>query len=175
MTKYIAEFDGDAKTLLEVMFAAGRSIATPKIRIAGTLQVIAMGFLAPLGLIAIGIYFAEDFVRNYTLIFALLAFLMGWFCILLTQVTYREMARISATSAFGAKQRVEITPDALTLITRNSQWRTSWADVSAVSQTKGALCVTVSALALYVPKAALDDPDKTFADMQNWHNTSIFA
>ncbi|SEW39095.1 YcxB-like protein [Cognatiyoonia koreensis] len=175
MTTYIAEFEGDHKAVLQSMFASGNAITSWRVKIAGFIQYLAMGFIAPIGLLGLAMFFFRDFVRDNTLLVSLVAFAIGWGIASLTRLIYAELAKSCASSPFGAHQRVEISENGFVLRSRNSHWQTGWADISAVLETKRALCVVASGVALYVPKAELDDPTQTFSDMQRWHKASVFA
>lgn len=175
MTTHTASFSGDPKVTLQAMYAAGGAISTLRMKIAGIIQVLALGFLVPLGLIAIAIYFFRDFTRDYTFAVVLFALFFGWAMTGIGRLIYRDMAHVISASPFATTQHVEIGPDGVAVSTRNSHWRTGWADITAVRETKLALCVVVSGVALSVPKDALDDPAQTFADMQGWHKSSVFA
>ncbi|MEJ6396843.1 hypothetical protein [Yoonia sp. 208BN28-4] len=168
-TTHTATFQLDTATSLDAMVSGGREIIKGWQWWSFTVQMIALVFFAPLGVIAMSFVFLTDDTRQ-TVITAMPLFVLvlGGFFLWLQRHGYKTLAAISAQSRFNRTSTVELTALGMSLITPHSRWFTGWKDVEAVTRSKKSITVVVSGIVLPIPLTALDDPDTVFGDVTRW-------
>ncbi|SEW39088.1 hypothetical protein SAMN04488515_2552 [Cognatiyoonia koreensis] len=75
-------------------------------------------------------------------------------------------------TSFAMTGQAEIDADSFSFVTAHSRWRTGWEDVIETFKTTNAVGIINPTGPIYIPAAAMDDPETVFRQMRKWHQTA---
>jgi hypothetical protein len=103
----------------------------------------------------------------------LLAF--GALAMWLMREVHSLATRAAVTTRFGHAYDLVLSADGFTLTTQYSRWHSGWADVEMVGRGKTVIAITISGIAIAVPRHAFlgpKDADDALNTMRAWHEAA---